>query len=150
MSFPGSTAAAMLGQSKSPVGYLVLAVAAALAGCAAQNTACAPSEQTTVQDVLYFGLSKPSGGIVTTQEWDEFLRSVVTPLFPAGLTAWPASGQWRGENGRVVREDSRVLQLLHPADAASERAIRQIVADYKQRFAQEAVLRVRAHACTSF
>jgi CDP-glycerol glycerophosphotransferase (TagB/SpsB family) len=66
-----------------------------------------------------------------------------------GLTAWPAQGQWRGADGQVVREDSHVLNLLHPADASAEREIRAIIAEYKKQFAQEAVLRVRSNVCTS-
>jgi hypothetical protein len=121
-----------------------------LAGCAqVDRAACAPGERSTVSDLLYFGMAKPTGGVVTDTEWAEFLRTTVTPRFPAGLTAWPASGQWRGADGQVVREDSRVLQLLHPVDAAAESAIGAIIAEYKKRFAQEAVLRVKSRACMS-
>ena len=91
----------------------------------------------------------PTGGEVSQGEWDDFLRTVVTPRFPDGLTVWPASGQWRGADGHVVREDSRVLQLLHAADATSDAAIRDIVSNYRRRFDQEAVLRVRSRACVS-
>ena len=133
----------------SPVSYFLLAIAALLAGCATSRPACAPGEQAAISEWLYFGMAKPAGGVVTPEEWDDFLRTVVTPRFPAGLTAWPASGQWRGADGQVVREDSRVLNLLHPADATSEQSIRAIVAEYRKRFAQEAVLRVRSDACAS-
>jgi hypothetical protein len=121
-----------------------------LGGCAAlDRAACAPGEQSAVSDLLYFGMAKPAGGVVTDVEWADFLNTSVTPRFPAGLTAWPASGQWRGANGKVVREDSRVLNLVHSPDAATENAVRAIMAEYKTRFAQEAVLRVRTRACLS-
>lgn len=102
-----------------------------------------------INEWMYFGMAKPAGGVVTAEEWDDFLRTFVTPRFPSGLSAWPASGQWRGADGRVVREDSRVLNVLHPADAPSELAIRAIVAEYEKRFAQEAILRVRSDACAT-
>lgn len=102
-----------------------------------------------VQESLYFGTAKPSG-VVTPEEWAEFLRSTVTPRFPRGLTAWQASGQWRGADGAVIREASHVLNLVHANDATSEKAVLEIVATYKSRFHQEAVLRVKSHACTSF
>jgi hypothetical protein len=122
----------------------------ALAGCASmERTACAPGQQAAVSDLLYFGMARPAGGNVTREEWSDFLQSEVTPRFPAGLTVWPASGQWRGADGQVVREDSYVLNLLHPADAAAENAVRSIIAEYKKQFAQEAVLRVRSNVCTS-
>jgi hypothetical protein len=94
-------------------------------------------------------MAKPTGGVVSQEEWSDFLRTVVTPRFPAGLTAWPASGQWRGADGQVVREDSYVLNLIHPGEASTEEGIRAIIAQYKTRFAQEAVLRVRSNVCTS-
>lgn len=122
----------------------------AVIGCASVGpVGCAAGEQANVSELLYFGMAKSSGGVVTEEEWADFLRSAVTPRFPAGLTAWPASGQWRGADGQVVREDSHVLNLLHPADASAESGIQAIIAEYKTRFAQEAVLRVKSEVCTS-
>jgi hypothetical protein len=129
---------------------IVTLFTAALLGCAPlDKTACMAGEQSTVSEMLYFGMAKPASGTVSEEEWATFLRTVVTPRFPAGLTAWPASGQWRGADGQIVRENSYVLNLLHPADAAAERDILAIVAEYKSRFAQEAVLRVKSRVCTS-
>jgi hypothetical protein len=129
---------------------LIAVLSSTLLGCALlEKPACASGEKAAISDVLYFGMEKPSGGTVTQEEWSTFLRTVVTPRFPAGLTVWPASGQWRGADGQVVREDSYVLNLLHPLDNAAEDSIHAIVDEYKSRFAQEAVLRVRSHACMS-
>jgi hypothetical protein len=128
--------------------FLVLSFA--IAGCASvRETACTGDERASIQDSLYFGTAKP-GGAVTPEEWAEFLKSVVTPRFPQGLTVWQASGQWRGADGAVIREASHVLNLLHPNDATSEKAVIEIAAAYKVRFQQEAVLRVRALACVSY
>jgi hypothetical protein len=43
-----------------------------------------------------------------------------------------------------------VLQIIHPDAGADERAVEEIVREYRARFEQEAVLRVRATACVSF
>lgn len=94
------------------------------------------------------GADKPAGQ-VTPQEWADFLADTVTPRFPAGLTTWQASGQWRSETGSLVREPSYVLSLVHPPGEGSEAAIGEIVVAYKRRFEQEAVLRVRSDACMS-
>lgn len=127
-----------------------VALTLALAGCASvHERACSSGEQSSVHESLYFGTAKPSG-VVTPAEWSDFLRSTVTPRFPQGLTVWQASGQWRGADGAIVREASHVLTLLHPNDASNEKAVLEIVEAYKSRFQQEAVLRVKAHACTSF
>ena len=121
-----------------------------LAGCSSvPSPRCESGEQAMVNDLLYSGTVKP-GGIVSAQEWAGFLGSVVTPRFPAGLTSWTASGQWRSADGTLTLESSHVLNLLHASDSASEAAIREVVAQYKSQFKQEAVLRVKAPACVSF
>ena len=147
-----NTALAAASQPLMPT-YRVVAIvvlALALDACASMHQhPCDNGEGASVHDSLYFGTAKP-GGAVTPEEWAEFLEGAVTPRFPQGLTVWQASGQWRGSDGAVLREASRVLSLVHPNDAPSEKAVLEIVAAYKSRFHQEAVLRVKAHACTSF
>ena len=129
---------------------LAAMLALTFAGCASvHRNACSSGEPPSVQESLYFGTAKPAG-VVTPEEWAEFLRNTVTPRFPQGLTAWQASGQWRGADGAIVREASHVLTLIHPDDETHEQAVLEIVAAYKARFQQEAVLRVQAHVCPSF
>jgi hypothetical protein len=103
-----------------------------------------------ISDRLYFGRSIPGGGSVSDQSWASFVTEVVTPRSPSGLTVWHAEGQWRGSGGAITHEESFVLEVVHPDDAASERAIREITGDHKRRFSQEAVLRVHDHVEVSF
>jgi len=127
----------------------IVALALALTGCASMHHhVCRAGEQVALHDSLYFGTAKPQG-VVTPEEWAEFLRTTVTPRFPQGLTVWQASGQWRSSDGAILREASHVLNLVHPNDEPSEKAVLEIVAAYKSRFQQEAVLRVKAHACAT-
>lgn len=129
---------------------LPLALTFALSGCAAvSGPPCAAGEERAVSELMYFGMAKPDG-VVSASEWDGFLQGSVTPRFAQGFTVWPASGQWRGANGGVVREASYVLSLVYAADERSEAEARAIVSEYKTRFQQEAVLRVRSHVCVSF
>jgi hypothetical protein len=129
---------------------LTVALAAPLSACASTYIiSCRDGDQLAIHDSLYFGTAKPIG-VVTSEEWAQFLESTVTPRFPQGLTSSRASGQWRGPDGEIIREDSHVLQLVHPNDAPSETAIREVVTTYKTQFQQEAVLRIRAHTCASF
>jgi hypothetical protein len=129
---------------------LLVALAIVLAGCATvSEPPCGPGQESAVSELLYFGTARP-GGVVTPEEWAQFLGDTVTPRFPQGLTAWQASGQWKSAQGTIAREASHVLNLVHPDDAASEKAIGEIVAAYKSRFRQESVLRVRGRACASF
>ncbi len=123
--------------------------AALAAGCAAQQDRCGPQEQPAVSDTLFFGTATPAG-VVSAQDWNSFLAATVTPLFPAGLTAWPASGQWRSADGGLTQENAYVLNIVHPPGAAADAAIGSIMAQYRARFRQQAVLRVRTPACTSY
>lgn len=114
------------------------------------NATTESAAQASVSDRLYLGRAIPGGGTVSDAEWAAFLRDVVTPCFPTGLTVWRAEGQWRDRAGTVVREESFVLELIHPADAASDTAVREIIAEYKRRFRQESVMRVQDRVHVSF
>lgn len=127
---------------------LVLAAALATSGCVAPQLRTAPapaavSFQTLVSERLYFGRNIPGGGVVSDSDWEQFLSDVVTPRFPAGLSVWRAQGQWRDASSVIQREDSMILDLLHPDDDKSEQSVQEIMTIYKTRFKQEAVLRVR-------
>ena len=93
----------------------------------------------------------PSGpGRVSGDDWQKFLADVITPRFPEGLTAWAAAGQWRNASGELQKEESYVLHVVHKDEAKYDVAVHEIVSDYKTRFRQEAVLRVRTATCMSF
>ncbi len=127
----------------------VVASALALPACASlHQPVCKTDERPALHESLYFGTAKPNG-IVTPEEWAEFLRKTVTPRFPQGLTVWEASGQWRAADGAIIQEASHVLNLVHPNNEINETAVLEIVAAYKSQFQQEAVLRVKTDACTS-
>ena len=129
----------------------VVGFALALGGCASLPGAqCSTAQERAIQDTLYFGTGITGGGAVSTDDWAMFLTAVVTPRFPQGLTVSQAAGQWRGDDGAIVQENSYVLQLIHPDDATSTQAVTEIVDAYKTQFRQEAVLRVSESACISF
>ncbi len=108
-----------------------------LAGCAAL-----PAGERWLRSEVFFGLSRPDGTLVTQAQWQVFMDDVVTPQFPAGLTVIDATGQWRNASGRIDREHSKVLVLLHPPGADSAQRIDAIRAAYRSRFDQEAVMKV--------
>lgn len=137
---------------------VVTSLCAACAGCAGQwraidpvtGVSCELDDTAMVRDTLYFGRSEPSGGVVADGEWKRFLDDVVTPRFPDGLTVFDATGQWRGKSGVLVQERSVVVTILHAPDEASTSAVREIAAEYRRRFGQEAVLRERTATCARF
>ncbi len=118
------------------------------AGASPAVARCAVGDTALVRDMLYFGRNTPGGTELSDSAWQQFVDEVVTPRFPAGLTIWDAAGQWRGASGRVERERSKVLTLLHAGDISAEHAVAEAIAEYKQRFSQEAVLRERTTTCS--
>lgn len=133
--------------------FRALLAAVLVAGCApsVRSTPPAPAAQEAwIADRLYFGRNIPGGGTVGDGEWAAFLREVVTPRFPAGLTVWRAQGQWRDAAGAVQAEDVIVLEILHPPSSEADAALEAIASEYRRRFRQESVLRVRAPADARF
>lgn len=93
---------------------------------------------------LYFGRSKPNGGLVSDDDWKAFLVDTVTPRFSDGFTALKAIGQYREKSGRIISEPSEVLIFYYSKRSKnqSRTKIEEIRAAYIKRFEQESVLRV--------
>jgi len=117
-------------------------------GCAAPDPGAACRDR--VLERLYFGLAIPGGGEVASADWEGFVDREITPRFPDGLTVHAARGQWRGAGGAIVREGSRVVEIVHDGSAAAEGRVAEIVSGYKARFRQESVLRTRSPVVACF
>lgn len=127
-----------------------------LTGCAGVtktplNTApvCSVGEIMT-QSTLYFGLNRPAGPEITTTEWQQFVDNDVTPRFREGLTVFNASGQWLGNDGKLTRESSRALMLIHTSDVESNKNIEKLRSTYQSRFNQDSVMRIDQKVCVAF
>lgn len=116
------------------------------AACANYNL---PAGQRAVVDSPYFGTDM-LGGQVTEKDWQQFLAKVITPRFPRDVTSWVAAGQWQNHDGSLTRERSHVVLIVHDDLPQSYKSIGEIVSTYKERFRQEAVLRIRNPARISF
>jgi hypothetical protein len=111
-------------------------------------TACASAplaSTATVADRLFCGMAIPGGGAVTQADLDRFVDEVVEPRFPDGFTIWRARGAWRGGS-----EDVTILEIVHPDDPARDAAVGEIASEYRRRFRQETVLRVRTQVHMDF
>lgn len=147
---PGSDRLAAVIRGRSIGAFVLLPVlATACASSMGVFPHCSSLETPTAIDTLYFGTQRP-GGTVSAEEWERFLAEVVTPQFPNGLTVVRANGQWRGRSGTVERERAYVVHIAHPDSPEHDTEIRAIVDEYKRRFQQEAVMRVRSLTCVSF
>ncbi len=98
---------------------------------------------------LYFGLSKPNG-VVTEEEFQNFINTEVTPRFPNGLTLLSGKGQFKDSTGTITIEGSKLLILFYIFDTESNSRVEQIREAYKNTFQQESVMRVDEQSCVSF
>lgn len=112
------------------------------------ETLCGSLSSPRLRTTLYFGLGRPKG-TVSELEWQLFLRDEVTHRFPDGLTVWEAEGQWRGSEGNVGHERSKVLLLVHPDTPAAREAVQTLIARYRKSFDQESVLWETARVCAA-
>ncbi|SQK77390.1 Protein of uncharacterised function (DUF3574) [Tatumella ptyseos] len=95
--------------------------------------------------------SQPSSrSNITEKAWQAFIDHDVTPRFKDGLSVYNAKGQWLGDDGRLARENSKALMLIHSADKENDQKIEQLRQIYKQRFEQESVMRVDNNVCVDF
>jgi Protein of unknown function (DUF3574) len=95
------------------------------------------TQQTTSR--LYLGFDSPAGP-VTDAAWQDFVDREVTPRLPDGFTVLVARGQWRGADGVIRKEDSRVLDVVAEDSVAHRQALAEIAGRYKLRFSQQSVL----------
>ena len=93
---------------------------------------------------LFFGRSIPGGGMVSDEQWSQFLVEIVTPRFPDGFTILSGSGQYRDKSGKIISEPSKVLVFLYSRKALKESRVKieEIRSAYVKKFNQESVLRV--------
>ncbi|MFE6615458.1 DUF3574 domain-containing protein [Amycolatopsis sp. NPDC057786] len=133
-----------------------VAASAVPAATAAPSTPEAAAFQASPGEVwkrteLYFGTTKPGGGELTDAEFAAFTDKVVTPRFPDGFTELTGRGQWRGSDGVISREKSKVIVVVYPfSDRDANREIEEIRTDYKKTFAQDSVLRTDSVEKVSF
>jgi hypothetical protein len=114
--------------------------------------ACRGDERPMVVAELFFGRSLSGGSVVSEAAWSAFVREVLTPTFPEGLTVLDANGQWLDpRTGLTTNAEPTKLVVLavEETEAAGGRldAVRNA---YRQRFAQQSVGLIRRRACGAF
>lgn len=134
----------------------LFAVLTLLPACGTTQTELPPGERLqafqdiTIKTELVFGLQKPNGDSIATAEWKDFLDREISPRFKDGLTVIDAYGQYLGAAGRMYKEPSRIVLLLHHPSDSVDAVIDTIRSVYKRRFHQESVLRISTPVGVSF
>ena len=133
----------------------MLMLAPALAACAAPKQTSAVHAQAgdaMTATRLYFGMSIKGGGSVSDADWRTFLARRgdaalsrrVDRVAGARPVARPALA------ADILREQTRVLLLLHKNSKKARTGIAAIIAHYKSRFRQRSVLRIDAPVRVTF
>ena len=129
---------------------LFLGLLGAEAGEAAAAPQCRSPLEPWTQIELYLGRGLGGDAVVSEEAFQSFLADEVTPLFPDGLSVIDVAGQFRDNEGNVVREPTKLLILLVPDVVAVASDVETIVAAYKERFDQQTVLHSEQPACVAF
>ena len=139
-------------KQRAVVPVLTLAlIALCLVGCAPRDVVTGQAGlKPMVRTELYFGLSMPGGKVVSEAEWQAFLERHITPKFKEGLTVLDADGRYLSDSGKLIKEKSKVVILVHPDTPDARIAIFNIISAYKTQFRQESVLRVTDPVGVSF
>lgn len=120
-------------------------------GIGAETLSCHGGRQPRQVAELMFGRDIGTRLGVSEAAWTRFVAREITPRFPDGLTITDAIGQWRDrDNGAIVREPAKHIEIVLPGNADDEARLDAIVAVYKRQFRQRSVGVLVRSACVSF
>jgi hypothetical protein len=132
------------------VAILLLALVLA-GGAGAQLLDCRGGQHPTQVAELLFGRNIGNRVGVSEAAWARFVDREIVPRFPDGLTVFDASGRWRDrKRDRVVREPSKIVQIVLPGTPEDVARLNEIAEAYKRRFKQQSVGVIVRPACVSF
>ena len=112
-------------------------------GCASLPSR--PNE-TAIVERLYVGRQIGDTGLVSDAAFKTFLDDFVTPRF-GGFGVTQNTGMWKDSTGKIWREPGWVIEFI--LTEPNDKAIDEVSAEYKRRFAQLAVLRVLSRSMSS-
>jgi Protein of unknown function (DUF3574) len=120
-------------------------------GADAQLLDCLGGQRPTQVAELMFGRNIGGRLGVNEADWSRFVDREIISRFPNGLTVFNAAGQWRDEaTNKIVREPSKLVQIVLPGQVGDIARLNEIVAAYKTRFKQRSVVMIVRPACVSF
>jgi hypothetical protein len=100
---------------------------------------------------LFFGQDIEGNAPVSVKEWRAFLRDVVTPRFPDGLTVYDGRGQWMNPKTRAIaREKTKIVEIAAPDSPDFRARIADLTTRYRDRFHQQSVGIVTTFGCAGF
>jgi hypothetical protein len=96
-----------------------------------------------VETNLYFGQSKPDGGMITETEWKSFKETRIDKVFKEGNTIISCTGNWLDPvSHKLITEPSYLVVYDYRKSSRMSQQIDSLRYWYKTMFQQQAVLRV--------
>lgn len=112
---------------------------------------CSCSAGRMTETSLYFGQSKPDGGMVTEKDWNQFKETHVSKVFKEGSTVMSVSGNWYDPAARkLITEPTYVVVYYYKRSSQISAQIDSLRNWYKNLFQQQSVLRVDKKVNASF
>ncbi len=95
-----------------------------------------------IQVDLFFDRNRVGDAQVSDIEFQAFVDSIITPLFPTGFIIFDATRQVQDSSPTNIEDASKVLRLFLEDTIANEDAIDQVIRAYSQQFNSKNVLLV--------
>lgn len=112
----------------------------------AESSTAAPASAATpvewVKTEIYFGRDLPGGQEISRWAWTDFMDKVLSRHFPKGLTVYEAYGQMQHADGRIEKQSTWVVAVVHPKDPAIDKTIREIIEGFRKQFSKAQVAHV--------
>jgi hypothetical protein len=140
------------GMALAALPWLVAAALSCLLAAAAraQPSECPLGKPQQIAELM-FGRKIGDRIAVSEARFATFVDREITPRFPDGLSIIAASGQWRDAKlNRIVREPSKLVQIVLPGKDEDQQHLDEIAAAYKIRFRQQSVGIIVRPACVAF
>jgi len=99
-----------------------------------------------VKTELYLGGIQGGGQTVSEEEWSGYLTKVLTPAFPKGLTVYNAYGQIQQADGKIDRQPTRVVVIVHPHKTDQETSFSSVIQAYQRQFPGTKVMKLTISA----
>ena len=112
---------------------------------------CSCSPTRMIETDLYFGQSKPGGGMVTEMEWKNFKENHIAKVFKEGSTVYHAKGNWLDTvSNQLITEPTYVVVYIYKHSSRKSKQIDSLRYWYKTLFQQQSILRIDKKVKVSF
>lgn len=100
---------------------------------------------------LYFGQTKPNGGVVSEKEWADFRQQYISRVFKEGSSVMSLSGNWYDTAAqKLITEPTYMVSYYYKYSPELSAQVDSLRYWYKNIFQQQSVLRVDRTVKASF